>query len=406
MGLPKRPVSPIKRRVALLYCLPMPERERLSAERLTESGETEAETAETVPDFAVDMEARRTEQEASAEHDRERAAAARARVRRAVPRGEARPLGDWAGTELRGGRIALTEAQGREYARKAEAFFVEVKDSKMATDKGYQVAGAYDVRVQGWTTRSTIVEVEGKRVFVLCSFPAGATRRRFDRLMETLSGDPMRKPTPEGWKLTVESRSEIPTIAGTRPDMVAMPYLEVMNAYDLFAHQKDVRDFGPFGWAEEAGVADKLALVGPIAGALKGLHGKGKTWGEAILPNVVLDQERRPTFVDPETTYEGITDVEQRARDIRTLIGSVAGALARGDGYRDFQAVANLVLEGYGDDPETLEALDRFCARPMPFRQKLTFGFWGKFRVGATDGAEYEEVRLAIRAAIAERRQA
>lgn len=341
--------------------------------------------------------------EESRREDQERAREARTRASHAASSDDPR-LGDWSGAELRAGQIALAEAQQRECTAQTNAFFEEVKDSKPALDKGYKVAGAYDVRIQGWTTRSKIIEVDGKRFFVLCSFPAGNTRRRFDRLMEAVSGDPMRKPTPAGWKRTVESRSEIPTVAGTRSDMVVMPYLEVFNAYDLFADQKDIQDFGPFDWAKQATTGDKLALIGPIGAALARLHASGKTWGEAILPNVVLDQQRQPTFVDPETTYEGIPEREQRARDVRTLIGSIAGALARAEDRRDFQDVAHLVLQGYGDDSELVTALDRLCAEPLGFRQKLTFEFWGKFRVGATDGKEFEEVRLSIRAAIAERR--
>lgn len=369
-------------------------------ERLVESDETPLESAR--PDERFEVHAEPRPEEPSAERE-QRIGAARETARRAAAASDVR-AGDWTGRAGRGGRIELTVEEQQECRAKLDAFFADVKDSKMATDKGYQVAGAYDVRVQGWTTRSSIVDVDGKRLFVLCSFPAGATRRRFDRLMEAVAGDPMRKPTPEGWKATVESRSEVPTVAGTRPDMVAMPYLEVFNAYDLFAHQKDVRDFGPFGWAKEATAGDKLALVAKIGGALKELHGKGKTWGEAILPNVVLTQEREPIFVDPETTYEGIPETEQRARDVRTLITSISGALARGDGQRNFQDVAHLVLEGYGDEPELLEALDALCANPLTWRQKLNFEFWGKFRIGATDGKEFQEVCAAIRAAIAERK--
>lgn len=372
----------------------------------SEAAEKRAEDAAERPEIRSEARAEKRAKPTSEEREREaeRNREARERARSLASAGGPR-VGDWPASAIREGTIQLTNEQQQECSVKTDAFFAEVKDSKLATDKGYKVAGAYDVRVQGWTTRSTIIDVEGKRLFVLCSFPAGATRRRFDRFMEVVSGDAMRKPTPEGWKRTVESRSEIPAVAGTRKDMVVMPYLEVFNAYDLFAHQKDIEDFGPFDWVKEATTGDKLAYVVPIAIALGRLHSSGKTWGEAILPNVVLDQEKKPTFVDPETTYEGIPEGEQRARDVRNLITSISGALVRGEQYRDFQAVAQLVLEGYGDDSELLEELDRLCAKPLGWRQRLTFEFWGKFRIGATDAKEFEEVRTAIRAAIAERRK-
>lgn len=388
----------------------MPEhRERQSVERLTESDETPLEGEQPEAQFEVRAERRPADTPEEREQHAERVREARARARRLGVGGHPR-YGDWSYDEVSDDKIELTPTEQKECADKTDAFFAEVKDSKLATTVGYKVAGAYDVRVQGWTTRTKIVEVEGKRLFVLYSFPAANTRRRWDRLMEIVAGDPMRKPTPEGWKATVEARSEIPTVSGTREDMVVMAYLEAFNAYDLFAHQKDVRDFGPFDWAKEATPGDKLALVAKIGGALKELHDNGKTWGEAILPNVVLTKDALtkdvyPVFVDPETTYEGIPELEQRARDVRTLITSISGALARGEGQRNFQDVANLVIEGYGDEPELLEALDALCADPLTWRQKLNFEFWGKFRIGATDGKEFKEVCAAIRAAIAERRQ-
>lgn len=307
-------------------------------------------------------------------------------------------LGDFVEQNVRfdeQGRMKLSAKEQKQLQEKSQAFFEEVKNSKVATSKGYKVAAAYDAQIQGWTTRSQILEVAGKRMFALCSYPASWIRRRTDRLMERFSGDRMRKPKPKDWKRIVESRNSIPVLAGTPENMVVMPYIESMNAYDLFAHQKDIKDFGPFGWADGMSVENRMELLGPIAGELHKSHEKGITRGEAILPNVILTKEQKPILIDPETTYEGIDVEEQKAMDLRNLIVSSCGALARAEGFTDFSQVISKIVEGYGD-PNIYESLLEVCERPMSWRQRFFFNIFTKFRVGASDLDEFERVRAAI----------
>lgn len=306
-----------------------------------------------------------------------------------------RLLGDFEPSSIEINRIKLSETEIKALNLEAEKFFEEIKKSPLATNKGYKVAGLYDTKIQGWTTRSKIFFVEGKRVFALCSYPNAWLRRKFDRFMEWISGDPMRKPKPGSWKKLIESRSNIPVLADTPANMVVMPYIESFNAYDLFAHQRDIDDFGPFKWAQEMSLEQKIDLLDDIAAELAKLHAGGKTWGEAILPNIVLDQEKKPLFVDPETTYEGISIKQQKAVDIRNLITSVCGALARADDFKDFRSIIKRILTSYGDN-DTIQELGRLCKNKLPFRQRLFFNLFTRFRNGSTDLHEFEKVRKII----------
>lgn len=275
-----------------------------------------------------------------------------------------------------------------------------IKDSPTATSKGYPVAAAYDAKVQGWTTQSRIETLpDGKRVFVLVSYPNGKMRRRTDRFMEWLSGDSMRKPKPGQWKSMVESRSNIPTLQAAPSDTVVMPYIESINVYDLFAHQKDIKDFGPFVWAEKMSVEERLKLLPAMARELAHTHQQGKTWGEAILPNFILTKDQQPILIDAETTYENSVPVaEQMASDVRNMIVSTFGALARAEKMTDPKEVINQIIDGYG--PTILEPLKQLCSKKLPWRQRLTFNLFQRFRLGATDYAEFERVRTAIVAAL------
>jgi hypothetical protein len=317
---------------------------------------------------------------------------------------DAELLGDFdAGVLVAENRMRLDAEASQALARELSSFAETTRDSKVATNKGYPVAAVYDAQVQGWTTQSRIVTLpDGQRLFALTSYPQGKRRRHLDRLMERLSGDPMRKPKPKDWKRIVESRNSIPTVEGTPENMVVMPFIESMNAYDLFAHQKEIKDFGPFSWAEGMSADDRLDLAPGIAEELSRVHGSGRTWGEAILPNVVLTKERKSIYIDPETTYEGIEETEQRATDVRNLITSICGALARSEGVQDFKRIAGRVLDGYRAT-ETIAALREICAKPLTFRNRLFFNIFSRFRVGSTDLNEFNRVREAIVQAIDER---
>src|SRR5688572_2756328 len=118
------------------------------------------------------------------------------------------------------GQVRLTPNEYKKLNRRTDSFFEEVKDSKTATNFGYEVAASYDAHIQSYTTRTKLMEIDGKKVFALCNYPASMYRRLSDRFMERFSGDPMRKPKPGQWKEIVEYRSNIPTIAGTPDNMV------------------------------------------------------------------------------------------------------------------------------------------------------------------------------------------
>lgn len=339
------------------------------------------------------------ERESSEEAERELAKKLSEKLKAAEPVSKTeidkRLLGEFEPALIETNRIKLSEVEIKDLNIEAEKFFEEVKTSPVATNKGYRVAGSYDTKIQGWTTRSKIFSVGGKRVFALCSYPSAWLRRKFDRFMEWISGDPMRKPKLKNWKKIVESRSNIPVLADTPANMVIMPYIESFNTYDLFAHQRDIDDFGPFKWAQEMSLEEKIDLLETIAGELAKLHGRGKTWGEAILPNIVLDQNKKPIFVDPETTYEGISIKQQKATDVRNLITSVCGALVRAEGFNDFKSVIKRILTSY-DDKDTIQELEKICKNKLPFRQRLFFNLFMRFRNGSTDLNEFEQVRKTI----------
>lgn len=305
-------------------------------------------------------------------------------------------LGDFVGEPLVDGKLILQKFHKQFLDKELLQLVEEVKNSPVAVDKGYKVAAEYDSQVQGWTTQSKIFTLpNGKKLFVLINFTASKWRRWSDRFMEAISGDEMRKPKNADWKKTVESRSNVPTVAGLPDNIVAMPYIESINAYDVFAHQKDIKNFGNFGWAKDLKVNDKIDLLAPITSELKKVHASGKTWGDSILPNFILTKNREPLLVDAETTYENIDVTRQCATDLRNLITSACGALRRGDGIDKFDAVVDKVLSSYNDSNMST-ALKNLCQEGLSWRKELFFNLFGRFRVGSNNLDEFYEVSDVI----------
>jgi len=305
-------------------------------------------------------------------------------------------FGDFDDVAAGGNTIVLNRTNKQFLDHEIHRFIDSVKNDPVAVNKGYKVAASYDSQVQGWTTQSRIFNLpNGKRVFVLVNFPASRWRRMADRFMETISGDEMRKPKNDDWKEIVESRSTVPTIEGFPSNVVVMPFIESINAYDIFAHQKSIKNFGDFGWAKGLKVDGKLDLLDPMVGELKATHLEGKTWGEAILPNFVFTKDKKAVLVDPETTYENLTQAQERATDLRNLITSVCGALKRGDGFSDFGSISKKVLSSYGDF-DILSSLRDLCVNGLSLRKELVFNLFGRHRVGSTNLNEFYEVTSAI----------
>lgn len=294
-------------------------------------------------------------------------------------------------------KISLTDEERVFVLNKINEFKQEVKGAKVAITVGYKVEADYDAQVQGWTTQSKVVEMpDGNRIFVLYSYPQGKLRRISDRFMEFLSGDKMHKPWSKDWKRIVEEKSNIPVFADTPDNMVAMPFIKSINAYDLFAHQKDIKDFGDFDWAEGISVEERLELLPAVTQELERVHQSGKAWGESTLMNFIFTLDKKPILVDSETSYSPEVDlVEAQATDLRNFIVSVCGSLNRSESYTDFENIVRRIFSNYGNE-EVKSKLKEMAKAGISKRQRMFFNLFSRFRIGATDLKEFDKVLVTI----------
>lgn len=177
--------------------------------------------------------------------------------------------------------------------------------------------------------------------------------------------------------------------------MVLMPYLANLNAHDLFARNKEIKDFGSCDWAENFNLEDKLKLGEKIVDELAKIHQSGRTWGETILPNIIITETQRPVIVDPETQYDNrVSKEEQRARDLKDLLLSISGAIQASEKITDYRPVVKQLLDRY-PDREIIEELKNLVAQRPTFIQKIFRGFYETARLGINQ-KEYQKVTAAI----------
>lgn len=157
-----------------------------------------------------------------------------------------------------------------------------------------------------------------------------------------------------------ETRSNVPIIEWDDPKIVLMPYLPNINAYDLFARNKKIKYFGLCPWAKDFDLEEKLKMGERIIIELWKIHQAGKTWGETILPNMIITADKHPVIVDPETQYDcGVPRIERRARDLRDILVSISGALRASEGITDYKPIVRRLLLAY-PDREILKEIKKF----------------------------------------------
>ena len=294
------------------------------------------------------------------------------------------------------GRIELGVEEERDVTGKVATHKRRSRFTPPSLVAGAKTATEYDSKAANFSTRTAIVELEdGRKAFAVYNYPTSWIHRGLDTVSKRLAGLKMRKAPSREWKRVFEARSTIPTFQYDDPDVVLMPYIPNVNAHDLFARNKEIKDFGPCPWAGDAGLDEKLEIGERIVEELAAVHESGRNWGETILPNIIVTEEKRPIIVDPETTYDAdVPDAEQRARDLRDILMSIAGALRTSEGVEDFRPVVSRLVGAY-KDPEVIQALKSLAAEKPSILQKIMRAAYETARLGIKPD-DYQKVMDAV----------
>ncbi len=294
-------------------------------------------------------------------------------------------------------RIELPEEKKKELEKSVEELQKKdvLKGPRIIT--GNKTATEYENRIANFSTQTAIRELSsGEKIFVVDSYPASLLHWLGVSFLRRMTGVKNFKSPNSVWKETFEKRSNIPTIKIANKNAVAMPYVENVKLGDLMTFNKEIKNWGSIEWAKDITLEDKKEIIGKIADEIEKIHRQGKTWGEAILANMIIGKDKKVFICDPEVLfYKEVPKISQKASDLKDLIFTASASLARSDGFKDYGEVVKLVLDDYGDKSVIAEA--KAAAKQKPgFLQRLFFVYTKNRYFPLKDFKMHEEIRKAI----------
>lgn len=294
-------------------------------------------------------------------------------------------------------RIELSEEKRRELEKWTADFQKQnvFRGPRILT--GNKTATEYDNKVENFSTKTAIKELaSGEKIFVVDSYPSSLIHRLGDSVLRRFCGVKNFKAPNRIWKETFERRSNIPTIRIENKNAVAMPYIENVNLRDLMTFDKEIKNWGPIEWAENINIEEKKEILKSVVLEMEAMHRQGKTWGEAILANMIIDKNKKVWICDPEILfYNEVPKIEQKASDLKDIIFTSAASLACADKLEDYKEVVKLVFDNYSDK-KVVETLIGAAKRKPTLKQRLFFVYTKNRYSPLKDFRMHEEIRRAI----------
>jgi hypothetical protein len=255
--------------------------------------------------------------------------------------------GDFTDRDIVNGRLTLTPDESAALQREAERLHRDSRDISPLHRGGHRIAVPYDATTLHWTTVSRTVSVGGKRVFMLCNFPGSWLIRLWFTCKLLSQGIPSWRPFSRGWKRRIESHSMVPVFTVGHRRVVALPFVDSVNLYDILAGAPTTGAGTSFAWTQPFAVADLLAACAGVGRQLAIMHGPGRAWGDPTAYNVALDGDRVPLLLDMEMGYVGLSFGRQKKMDLQLFIDDAHVEAKRWRGWDDRAAIEKAVMDGY-----------------------------------------------------------
>lgn len=272
-----------------------------------------------------------------------------------------RLLGDFLGTAKRidSRRLALASTDAAELVAPIASQVRERRFSAPSLGTGAPTATEYESHITNFSTRTAIHTLpDGRRVFSVYNYPLSQVHRWFDRIVKTMAGHKRYKVSSKRWKEKFQTKTNIPTFEHDRSDIILMPYIPNMNAYDVFRNNHSIENCGELPWVQDMSVEDKIIIAERIIDAIASGHSRDNAgWGETILQNAIITPEGEPIIVDPEVEFDADMSLEdQKVDDMREMIFSIAGAIYHADNVTDIEQIVHRLLARY-PEPAVIEKL-------------------------------------------------
>lgn len=187
--------------------------------------------------------------------------------------------------------------------------------------RGHKVASRNpDSRVRNYSTITTCFPLStGRWVYLVYAYPLSVVHRLLDGLAKCATEKYCIKVvSPKKWRETFVRNSFIPIIPIDIPSVVAMPYIENENLFDIL-----VGRIGNYSFSE------KETMILEAVRVITEMHSRNVVWGELIVNNIIRSQGGEIIICDTETVYYRGLLMEQKASDWLDFICSSGGSIAK-----------------------------------------------------------------------------
>lgn len=262
-----------------------------------------------------------------------------------------------------------TEGELKEIRRNAIWFKIKNFWRLPGFIRGRKVASRNpDSKVRNYSTVTACFPLStGKWVYLVYAHPLSIIHRIFDGLAKCATEKYCVKTLSfRRWKESFSKNSFIPIIPIDIPNVVAMPYVENENLFDILTGK-----VGKYSFSE------KEEMIKKAVGVINDMHAKDVVWGELIVHNMIRSQSGEIILCDTETVYYRGSLVEQKASDWLDFICSVVGSIAKLHPEKVDYLVKGLVSQ-VRDELVRLCLKER-CAKNRTWLHQLFFFYtWGR----------------------------
>lgn len=256
-----------------------------------------------------------------------------------------------------------TERELKEIKKRAVLFKVKNFWRLPSLWRGHRVANRNpESKVRNMSTITTCFPLSsGKWVYLVYAYPLSIIHRLLDGLAKWATEKYCIKAvTPKKWKEAFVKNSFIPIIPVDIKNVVAMPYIENENLFDVLTGR-----IGNYSFIE------KEAMVRKAVRIINDMHAKDIVWGELIVHNMIRSNGGEVILCDTETVYYRGSLTEQKASDWLDFICSTCGSMA-GLHSEKINHLISLIVDQMKDDV-VKQYLKERCSKKRTLFHKLLF---------------------------------
>lgn len=287
------------------------------------------------------------------------------------------------------------------------------KDSRFvlpALFKGNKTATNYNSDATNYSTVTNNVVLEsGRELFAIYNYRSSWVHRILDTFCKKISGLPMRKANYRDWPETFRENSLLPVLdlvdnnGKVDGNMVVLERIPNVNVFDLIANFDDLKnpesEVDGCDFIKDMKKEDLMGIVGRFSQEVAKIHNEGKTWGDLVPSNIIIDKNQKIHICDPETIYSKKLSIEkQKAFDLLECTTSFSSVMNKNHQI-PYSETINTILNNYvtlvKDNEKVIAELKKIAEKKLTILNRLGFVYL-KAHLSVQSRLELMEIRKII----------